>query len=288
MDCLLAPNCSRPYVGLSRCGGRPTDRTRERLSRQRDRVTPAVTGAAVAPGILPLMLGVHGKRRCFFASRNIAETCGTGVVPAAFALLWADRGHLAFPHFGDEPRWPPPRQTRVPEAGFAARHGSDAPTRAPANSCAARIQATAGREHTGELVDGTVAVAPGMLPQLLRITDLARTPDGSFSGHRPVTVPLTKPNPGSGPALDVTMRWGSPPPGAGLTRATLGGRPGPPAFGAETGHPVYTPGWEPPALSSRTLVLHLPEPHTDQAPTLPCQLLVTPLRAKKQGGTCRA
>ncbi|UYQ64524.1 hypothetical protein [Streptomyces peucetius] len=74
MDCLLAPNCSRPYVSLSRCGGRPTDGTRERLSRQLDRGTPAMTGAAVASGILPLMLGVPGKRRCFVTSRNIAET----------------------------------------------------------------------------------------------------------------------------------------------------------------------------------------------------------------------
>jgi hypothetical protein len=169
MDCLLAPNCSRPDGSLprgrmpaprvrpgsqpfsslprrpgpdrartalqrpspephraagiaarvpavtgrgSRATRRPTaDRTRERLSRQLARVTPAMTGAAVAPGILSLMLAVHGKRRCFVALRHIAETCGRGVVPAAFARLRADRGRLAFPHFGNRPRRPPPRRT---------------------------------------------------------------------------------------------------------------------------------------------------------------------------------
>ncbi|MFD0505298.1 DUF4012 domain-containing protein [Streptomyces chiangmaiensis] len=76
--------------------------------------------------------------------------------------------------------------------------------------------------------------------------------------------------------------------GADLAGVTVDGRPVMIAPGLERGHPVYTVDMELPAGSSRTLVLHLLEPHADATPALLQQPLVTPLRATlKPGGVCR-
>lgn len=116
---------------------------------------------------------------------------------------------------------------------------------------------------------------------------------------------LTNRAPDSGLPGYVTLREDSPPyhtqpgdnrllvsyyagVGATLTGATLDGRPVELAPGVERGHSVYTLDLELPAQSSRTLVLHLLEPHADRAPTLLQQSLVTPLRTTlKPGGSCR-
>jgi hypothetical protein len=323
-------------------------------------------------------------------------------------------------------------------AEFAARYAGRGPTRIWANSnlsphfpYAARIWAAAWREHTGERVDGVIAVDPSTLSRLLRVTGPARMADGTaltadnvvdltertsyatygdtverkaffveaaraaagrltgafgdahllpgllgavndaqrdghlkvwsaraaeqrllasrpFSGvlpdgpgpfaglvvnnlagskldyyldrrlvwapqgcsrdHRSVTATVTLTNraPVSGLPDYVTLRTDEPEhrtrpgdnrllvsyyasAGADLTGATLDGRPVLLAPEVERGHPVYTLDLELPAQSSRTLVLHLREPHADRAPTVLGQALVTPLKATvRQGGTCGA
>ncbi|MFE2564673.1 DUF4012 domain-containing protein [Streptomyces mirabilis] len=131
--------------------------------------------------------------------------------------------------------------------------------------------------------------------------------NGCSHGDRPVTATVTLTNraPVSGLPGYVTLREDSPPyrtrpgdnrllvsyyagVGATLDGATLDGRPAQLAPGVERGHSVYTLDLELPAHSSRTLVLHLLEPHADRAPVLLRQSLVTPLRATlKPGGACR-
>ncbi|MDQ1006952.1 hypothetical protein QFZ82_001437 [Streptomyces sp. V4I23] len=414
------------------------DRAREQLSQQLARVAPVMSDAAVAARVLPPMLGMHGERRYFLAFQNIAEARGTGGVPGAFAVLQVDDGRLSFERFGNNTEMATTVAPVDLGAEFTARYNGSAPTRVWANSnisphfpYAARIWAAAWREHTGERVDGVIAVDPSTLSRLLRVTGPARMADGTaltadnvvdlterasyaiysdvaerkaffvetaraaaarltdasddphllpgllgavhdaqrdghlkvwsargaeqrllesrpFSGvlpdtpgpfaglvvnnaagskldyyldrslvwapdgcsddHRSVTATVTLTNraPTSGLPSYVTLRADSPAHrtrpgdnrllvsyyasvGADLTGATLDGRPVLLASQVERGHPVYTVDLELPAQSSRTLVLHLREPHADRAPTVLRQPLVTPLKATvKQGPVCPA
>ncbi|WP_235453190.1 DUF4012 domain-containing protein [Streptomyces olivochromogenes] len=416
----------------------PADRARAGLQRQLDRLAPVMTDAAVAARVLPPMLGTQGQRRYFLAFQNIAEARGTGGVPGAFAVLRADRGRLSFERFGNNTEM---METAMPDvdlgADFDARYAGSDPIHVWPNSnmsphfpYAARIWAAAWRKHTGERVDGAIAVDPVTLSRLLRVTGPARMADGteltadnvvdlteraSYSkyddiarrkaffvdaaraaaarlmgalddtlrlpallvavndaqrdgrlkvwsahaaeqrvlesrpysgtlpntpgpfaglvvnnaaggkldyylgrsltweagacsgGHRTVTATMTLTNraPTSGLPDYVTMRADSPPyrtrpgdnrlmvsyyagVGATLVDATLDGRRALLAPAVERGHSVFTLDLELPATSSRTLVLHLLEPHADGAPTLLRQSLATPQRTTlKPGGACR-
>ncbi|MGW3498006.1 DUF4012 domain-containing protein [Streptomyces sp. NPDC001020] len=425
--------------GLPRSTWLPAaDQARARLVRQVDRLAPVMTDASVAARVLPSMLGAQGERRYFLAFQNTAEARGTGGLPGAFAVLRADRGHLSFERFGNNTEMEKVKAGVDLGADFTTRYQGSDPTHVWANSnmsphfpYAARIWAAAWREHTGERVDGAIAVDPGTLSRLLRATGPTRMADGTRltadnvvdlterasyaryddttrrkaffvdaaraaagrltasvsdvhllpalllalhdaerddrlkvwsaheaeqsllqsrpyagtlpstpgpyaglvvnnaagskldyyldrslvwqaggcpGGERPVTVTVTLENraPASGLPGYVTLREDFPPygtrpgdnrllvsyyagVGAGLTDATLDGRPVLLSSGVERGHSVFTLDLELPARSRRTLVLHLTEPHADDAPTVLRQPLVTPLRATvKPGGGCGA
>ncbi|MFF7977806.1 DUF4012 domain-containing protein [Streptomyces sp. NPDC007901] len=414
----------------------PADRARAVLEGQLDRLAPVMTDASVAARVLPSMLGVQGERRYFVAFQNIAEARGTGGLPGAFAVLRAERGRLSFERFGSNTEM----ETVQPHVGlgaeFDARYQGSDPTHVWANSnmsphfpYAARIWAAAWREHTGERVDGVIALDPVALGRFLRVTgpahmadgtlltadnvvdlterasyalyddvtrrkaffiDTARaaagpligaaddarrlpalvvaanavqregrlrvwsahpqeqrllesrpyagtlpdTPgpfagllvnnaagskldyyldrgmvweaDGCSGGDRRVTVTATLANraPAAGLPGYVTLREDRPAyltrPGdnrllvsyyagadAGLTDATLDGRPVQLEAGVERGHSVFTLDLELPAGARRTLVLHLLEPHANGVPTLLQQPLTTPLRVTlKPGAAC--
>ncbi|WP_055492259.1 DUF4012 domain-containing protein [Streptomyces sp. TP-A0356] len=412
------------------------DRARADLARQLDRLTPVMADASLAARVLPPMLGTQGDRRYFLAFQNIAEARGTGGVPGAFAVLRANRGHLSFERFGNNTEMATAKADVDLGEDFTARYEGSAPTRVWANSnmsphfpYAARIWASYWRDHTGEDVDGVIALDPATLGRLLRVTGPARMADGTelsadnvvdltertsyaryddvtrrkayfvdaaraaagrlmaaiddtrllpgllmavhdaqrdgrlkvwsahtaeqrllqtrpYSGTLPdapgpfaglvvnnaagskldyyldrsltweaegcsggerlvtVTVTLTNRAPASGLPGYVTLREDRPNyrtrpgdnrllvsyyagVGAGLTGATLDGRPALLASGVERGHSVFALNLELPAGSSRTLVLHLREPHADRAPTLLQQSLVTPQRTTvKPGGAC--
>ncbi|WP_067285012.1 DUF4012 domain-containing protein [Streptomyces jeddahensis] len=137
---------------------------------------------------------------------------------------------------------------------------------------------------------------------------LTWAPGHCTADGRSVTATITLANraPASGLPHYVTQRVDSPPyrtrpgdnrllvsyyasRGAGLTRATLDGRPVLMSPAVERGHPVYTLDLELPARSSRTLVLHLLEPGAERAPAVLRQPLVTPLRATlPPGPSCQA
>ncbi|MEU3657483.1 DUF4012 domain-containing protein [Streptomyces sp. NPDC032161] len=162
------------------------DRARVALQQQLDRLTPVMTDVSLAARVLPPMLGTQGKRRYFLAFQNIAEARGTGGLPGAFAVLRADRGRLSFERFGNNTEM----ETAKPDIDlgteFNARYAGSDPTHVWPNSnmsphfpYAARIWAEAWRKHTGERVDGALAVDPVTLSRLLRVTGPARMADGT-------------------------------------------------------------------------------------------------------------
>ncbi|MHB9863784.1 DUF4012 domain-containing protein [Streptomyces sp. YIM S03343] len=173
--------------GLPRSGWLPAaDRARAVLVRQLDRLAPVMSDASVSARVLPSMLGSHGERRYFVAFQNIAEARGTGGVPGAFAVLRADRGKLSFERFGNNTEMATAKADVDLGTDFTARYGIAEPTRVWANSgmsphfpYAARIWASAWQEHTGERVDGVIAVDPAALARFLAVTGPARTTDGT-------------------------------------------------------------------------------------------------------------
>ncbi|MFF4039577.1 DUF4012 domain-containing protein [Streptomyces sp. NPDC001816] len=173
--------------GLPRSTWLPAaDRARAGLQQQLDRLAPVMTDASLAARVLPSMLGTQGQRRYFLAFQNLAEARGTGGLPGAFAVLKADRGRLSFERFGNNTEM----QTTKPDidlgAEFNARYAGSDPVHVWPNSnvsphfpYAARIWAAAWRKHTGERVDGAIAVDPVTLSRLLRVTGPARMADGT-------------------------------------------------------------------------------------------------------------
>ncbi|MDQ1020544.1 DUF4012 domain-containing protein [Streptomyces afghaniensis] len=173
--------------GLPRSTWLPAaDRARADLVRQIDRLAPAAADASVAAHVLPSLLGDQGERRYFLAFQNTAEARGTGGVAGAFAVLRADRGHVSFERFGNNTEMAAAKADIDLGAEFADRYAGSAPTRVWANSnlsphfpYAARIWAAAWRDHTGERVDGVIALDPTALGILLRVTGPARMADGT-------------------------------------------------------------------------------------------------------------
>ncbi|MEU6094493.1 DUF4012 domain-containing protein [Streptomyces sp. NPDC047079] len=168
------------------------DRARAGLVRRLDRLAPVMTDVSVAARVLPPMLGAQGERRYFLAFQNIAEARGTGGVPGAFAVLRADRGRLSFERFGNNTEMATGKtdlglkDLESPGADFRARYEGSSPTRVWANSnmsphfpYAARIWAAAWRKHTGQRVDGAIAVDPVTLSRFLQVTGPARMADGT-------------------------------------------------------------------------------------------------------------
>jgi HAMP domain-containing protein len=163
------------------------ERARTQLVRQLDRIAPTTADAALAARLLPPMLGEQGPRRYFVVFQNTAEARGTGGLPGAFAVVTADRGRIGFDTFGNDTVLQPTRPTVDLGTDYAALYAANEPTRFWGNSnlsphfpYAARIWAEAWREHSGQKVDGVLAVDPTVLGRLLEATGPARLPDGTL------------------------------------------------------------------------------------------------------------
>ncbi|WP_208899711.1 DUF4012 domain-containing protein [Streptomyces incarnatus] len=162
------------------------DHARAQLSDQLDRLVPQTRDVAVAARVVPSMLGAHGPRRYLFAFQNTAEARGTGGLPGAFAVLRADRGRLAFEHFGNNTEMDGTHADVDLGADFAAQYGNNGPQSLWANSnmsphfpYAARIWTADWQSRSGERLDGAIAIDPSGLGLLLRATGPARLPDGT-------------------------------------------------------------------------------------------------------------
>ncbi|MCX5054008.1 MULTISPECIES: DUF4012 domain-containing protein [unclassified Streptomyces] len=175
------------------------DRAEAQLTDRLDRLVPQTRDVAVAARVVPSMLGSHGQRRYILAFQNTAEARGTGGLPGAFAVLRADRGRLSFEHFGNNIEMDGSHADIDLGAEFRAQYGNNGPQSLWANSnmsphfpYAARIWTADWHSHSGQRLDGAIAIDPGALGLLLRAAGPARLPDGTS---------LTADN-----AVDVTER----------------------------------------------------------------------------------
>lgn len=162
------------------------DHARTQLVSQLDRMAPLTSDAAVAARVIPPMLGAHGPRRYLLVIQNTAESRGTGGLPGAFAVLTADQGRLGFETFGTDTMLADAHPAVDLGTEYRARYGAMDPTGTWANSnvsphfpYAARIWAAVWRQHSGQRVDGAIALDPSTLARFLQATGPAGLPDGT-------------------------------------------------------------------------------------------------------------
>jgi hypothetical protein len=144
----------------------------------------SLKSADLAVRILPAMLGSGGPKRYFLAFQNEAEARGTGGLPGAFAIVEANRGKLAFTRMESD--------TALGGVAATVNFGPDyhhlydgaATTTLYVNSnlspnfpYAAQIWASMWKKHSGQQVDGVIAVDPTALGYLLAVTGPATLPD---------------------------------------------------------------------------------------------------------------
>ncbi|MGW0884306.1 DUF4012 domain-containing protein [Streptomyces sp. NPDC002671] len=163
------------------------DRGRAQLSDQLDRLVPQTRDIADAARVVPPMLGAHVPRHYFLSFQNTAEARGTGGLPGAFAVLRADRGRLSFERFGNDIEMGGVQAHVNLGAEFAAQYGNNEPGSVWENSnmsphfpSAARLWTAYWRAHTGQRLDGAMAIDPGALGLLLGATGPARLADGTM------------------------------------------------------------------------------------------------------------
>ncbi|HZY00309.1 MAG TPA: DUF4012 domain-containing protein, partial [Dermatophilaceae bacterium] len=155
-----------------------------------------VKSADLAVQILPTMLGAGGPKQYFLAFQNEAEARGTGGLPGAFAIVQANHGKLAFTRMESD-------DTLV---GIAASvdfgpdydhlyNGMGATTLysngnlSPHFPYAAQIWASMWKKHSGQRVDGVIAVDPTALSYLLAVTGPATLTDKTqISGANAVAL----------------------------------------------------------------------------------------------------
>jgi hypothetical protein len=163
------------------------DRARAELSRQLDRLVPAVQDAALATRVLPGMLGIDGRRRYLLVFQNTAEARGTGGLPGAFAVLAADQGRFSFERFGNDNEMADVHPSVDLGAEYATMYARNDPAAtwgssnlSPHFPYAARIWAAAWQQYSGQNIDGVIALDPGALARLLAAVGPGRLSDGTM------------------------------------------------------------------------------------------------------------
>lgn len=182
----------------------PINNTRIQLELQMRAVGGYVDAASRAAKVLPNMLGLHGTKRYFIALQNEAEARGTGGLPGAFAIATATKGTVKFRTFSsDFALLPVANKQRIPTGldfgqNYHAAYGSMTPTSfftngnvSPHFPYAARVWAAMWQKHSGQHIDGVVAIDPQVLAYFLGATGPVAMPDGSVIGANNV-VELTE------------------------------------------------------------------------------------------------
>lgn len=146
----------------------------------------ALTSANLAVRIVPTMLGQDGPKRYFLAFQNESEARGTGGLPGAFAIVEANHGKLRFTHMESDTALDGVSANVGFGPGYNQLYGGASTTTLYVNGnlspnfpYAAQIWASMWRNHSGEKVDGVLAVDPTVLSYLLAVTGPATLPDGS-------------------------------------------------------------------------------------------------------------
>jgi hypothetical protein len=155
-----------------------------------------LTAVNLTARILPTMLGQAGPKYYFLAFQNEAESRGTGGLPGAFGIIEANHGKLSFVRMESDTTLA--RVSASVDFGPAYDHlyAAATPTLTYGNSnispnfpYAAQIWASMWRNHSGQKVDGVIAVDPTALSYLLDVTGPATLPDNSqISGANAIAL----------------------------------------------------------------------------------------------------
>jgi hypothetical protein len=137
------------------------------------------------------MLGDDGPKRYFIGLQNEAEMRGTGGLPGAFAIVEANKGKIAFTHFGSDAELLPAATHQRIETGldfgkdYDNAYGYSAPTNFIVNSnispnfpYAGQIWSKMWQHLSGQHVDGAIAVDPTTLAYFLSVTGPVTLPSG--------------------------------------------------------------------------------------------------------------
>jgi hypothetical protein len=175
---------------------RPVNGARATLLGQLQKLTSQLQSAQLAIRIAPNMLGATAPKTYFIAFQNDAEARGTGGLPGAFAVVTARNGVLSFDKFGSD------RELDGVSAGidlgpeYDTIYGNGATTTkfingnlSPHFPYAAQIWASMWERHSGQHIDGVIAVDPTALSYLLAAAGPAHLPDGTaISADNVVTL----------------------------------------------------------------------------------------------------
>jgi len=159
-------------------------------------VNSSLKSADLAVRILPAVLGSGGPKRYFLAFQNEAEARGTGGLPGAFAIVEANHGKLAFTRMESDTTLQGVAATVNFGPDYHLLYDGAATTTLYVNGnlspnfpYAAQIWASMWKKHSGQQVDGVIAVDPTALGYLLAVTGPATLPDKTqISGTNAVAL----------------------------------------------------------------------------------------------------
>jgi hypothetical protein len=140
----------------------------------------------IAAQLAPPMLGANGVQRYFVAFQNDAEARGTGGLPGAFGILVADHGKLTFTGFEKDTVLTHTATGLNFGTDYADLYGNADTTSLYLNSnlspnfpYAAQIWAAMWEKHSGEHINGAIAVDPTAASYLLGAIGPVTLPDHS-------------------------------------------------------------------------------------------------------------
>jgi hypothetical protein len=170
----------------TRTGFSPIDHARADLLGELTGVMGSVHSADLATHLLPGMLGQNGVQRYFVAFQNEAEARGTGGLPGTFGILRANHGTLHFERFASDSTLDGVTSGAKLGRDFAQLYAAGDPAKryvdsnlSPNFPYAAQIWVSMWERHTGERLDGAVALDPTALSYLLAVTGPTTLPDGT-------------------------------------------------------------------------------------------------------------
>ncbi|MGW0505936.1 DUF4012 domain-containing protein [Micromonospora sp. NPDC003241] len=183
----------------------PADRlvgqVREALQELRgeiDRLAAMTSAAGKATRLLPPLLGVDGARRYLLVSQNSAELRSTGGMFGAYAVIRANKGRIEMGDQGASSGMgmfakplKVPAEQRVLWGELPGMYPADV-NLSPHFPTAAALYREMYRRHSGDTVDGVLAVDPVVLSYLLQATGPVRVPGGvSLSAENAVRTLLS-------------------------------------------------------------------------------------------------
>ncbi|MEO7261996.1 MAG: DUF4012 domain-containing protein [Jatrophihabitantaceae bacterium] len=162
------------------------DRSRDSLRSSLGKLADQLRPVSQAADVLPELLGRHGAKRYFVGLENEAESRGLGGIPGAFAIVTAVDGRLSFDRFDSDTVLSKVRTDLDLGSEYHRRYWAADPVNTYSNSTispdfsdAARIWAAMWHKHSGQRIDGALAIDPTAISYLLRVTGAATLSDGS-------------------------------------------------------------------------------------------------------------